>query len=111
MDEEMKFLYKKNTWRLLRRQPRHKVIQCKGVYKLKNYYYMCSSANIKGKDSCKVFHTKGGRELSWNVITYSKAHIHQSYCFMVAHMDLELEKMDVKTTFLHGEFEETIYMI
>lgn len=24
--------------------------------------------------------------------------------------DLELEKMDVKTTFLHGDLEETIYM-
>ena len=29
---------------------------------------------------------------------------------MVAHFDMELEQMDVKTTFFHGKLEKTIYM-
>ena len=29
---------------------------------------------------------------------------------MVAHLDMELEQMDVKTEFLHGDLEEQIYM-
>ena len=29
---------------------------------------------------------------------------------MVAHFDMKLEQMDVKTTFLHGKLDETIYM-
>jgi len=30
---------------------------------------------------------------------------------LVAHYDLELHQMDVKTTFLKGDIEETIYMV
>ena len=30
---------------------------------------------------------------------------------LVAHFDLELHQMDVKTVFLNGDIEETIYMV
>ena len=29
---------------------------------------------------------------------------------MITHFEMELEQMDVKTTFLHGKLNETIYM-
>jgi len=29
---------------------------------------------------------------------------------MVVHLDMEVQPMDVKTTFLHGYLDETIYM-
>jgi len=38
-----------------------------------------------------------------------KHNIH-AWLAMVAWFDLELEQLDVKTTFLHGELEEQIYM-
>ena len=30
---------------------------------------------------------------------------------LVTYFDMELEKMDVKTTFLHGGLEKTVYMV
>ena len=30
---------------------------------------------------------------------------------LVAHFDMELEHMDVKTTFLHGELEKAVYTV
>ena len=30
---------------------------------------------------------------------------------LVAHYDLELHQMDVKTTFLNGDIDETIYIV
>ena len=30
---------------------------------------------------------------------------------LVAHFDMQLEKMDVKTTFLHGDLEKLVYMV
>ena len=34
----------------------------------------------------------------------------RTFFSIVAMHDLELEQLDVKTAFLHGEFEEEIYM-
>jgi len=30
---------------------------------------------------------------------------------LVAHFDLELHQMDIKTTFLNGDIDDTIYMV
>ena len=46
-------------------------------------------------------------EVFSHVVKHSSIHVMLA---MVAMFDLELEQLDVKTTFLHGALEEQIYM-
>ena len=64
----------------------------------------------KVKLAAKRYAQKEGvdyNEIFSPVVKYSSIRM---FLTIVAQFDLELEKMDVKTLFLHGELEEEIYM-
>ena len=44
------------------------------------------------------------------IVSYVVKHVSIQMLSIVAQFDLELEQLDVKTAFLHGELEERIYM-
>ncbi|KAK1619242.1 hypothetical protein QYE76_024759 [Lolium multiflorum] len=85
MQEEMQSLDKNDTWDVVRLPKQKNVVLYKWIFKRK----------------------KG---LSPNELPRFKASSICAFFGIVAMHDLELEKLDVKTAFLHGELEEEIYM-
>ena len=111
MEEEMSSLYKNDTWDLVKLPTDRKAIGCKWVFKVKE----CSSKDgsdirFKARLVEKWFAQRKG--MDYNEI-FSPVVRHTSIRILlaiVAAENMELEQMDVKTTFLHGELEEDIYM-
>ena len=57
---------------------------------------------------------KGYSQVDYDEIFFSSMVRHTSIRIvlsLVAYFDMELEQMDVKTAFLHGELEEIVYMV
>jgi len=85
------------------------VVACKWIYKVKEASSASESVRYKARLVAKGFTQKEGvdYEIFSPVVKYKTIRIMLS---LVAQFNLELEQMDVKTTFLHGELEEVIYM-
>ncbi|PNX68168.1 retrotransposon-related protein, partial [Trifolium pratense] len=97
--EEMQSLHKNMTWEVVPLPVGKTVIGCKWVYK-----------RYKARLVAKGFPQK--EEVDYNEI-FSPVVKHTSIrvlLSLVAHVDLELEQLDVKTAFLHGDLDEEIYM-
>ena len=87
-----------------------KPISCKWVFKTKRD----SSDNIKRYKArlvAKSFTQKKGIDYKEPFSPVSSKDSFRIIITLVAHYDLELHQMDVKTAFLNGNIEETIYMV
>ena len=110
MNEELESLYKNHTWELVKPLKEQKVIGCKWVFKKKEGSPRVEAARYKARLVAKGFNQR--EEIDFNEV-FSLVVKHSSIrvlLAMVALFDLELEQLDVKTAFLHGELEEKIYM-
>ncbi|KAG8472490.1 hypothetical protein CXB51_034176 [Gossypium anomalum] len=110
MQEEMKSLHKNRTWDLMKLPKGKKVVRCKWVFKKKEGTPGVEEPRYKAR-----FVTKGYIQIPGVDFTdvFSPVVKHSSIRALlgiVAMHDLELEQLDVKTAFLHGELEEDIYM-
>ncbi|RVW60487.1 Retrovirus-related Pol polyprotein from transposon TNT 1-94 [Vitis vinifera] len=81
MNEEYKSMQDNKVWELVPLPVGTKPIGCKWIFKTKR------DSNVSTKDSFRIIMA------------------------LVAHYDLELHQMDVKTAFLNGDIDETIYMV
>lgn len=110
MEEDMASLYKNNTWNLVDKPPNQKLVGCKWIFKKKEGSQGREAVRYKARLVAKGFTQREGvdfNEIFSPVIKHTSIRIILS---MVAQLDKELDQMNVKTTFLYGELEETIYM-
>jgi hypothetical protein len=110
MNEEIESLHKNQTWELVKLPRGAKTVGCKWIFKKKEGIPGVEDARFKARLVAKGYSQREGmdfNEVFSPVVRHSSIRV---LLAMVALYDLELEQLDVKTAFLHGELEETIYM-
>ncbi|KAG8500107.1 hypothetical protein CXB51_003710 [Gossypium anomalum] len=110
MNEEMQSLHKNRTWKLVTLPKGKKAIGCKWVYAKKEGFPGKNEIRYKARLVAKGYAQKEGidyNEVFSPIVKHSSIRI---LLALIAQYDLELVQLDVKTTFLHGDFEEEIYM-
>ena len=110
MQEEIESLYKNETWVLVKLLARQRIVGCKWIFKIKKGSPGVEKTRYKARLVAKAYSQVPG--VDFNDI-FSPVVKHSSICVLlalVAMHDLEFEKLDVKSAFLHGELEEDIYM-
>ena len=110
MEEEMSSLYKNDTWELTELPKGKKTIDCKWVYEKKQGSLKDDIVRYKARLVTKGYAQREG--IDDNEV-FSPVVIHSSIRILlapVAQYELELDQLNVKTTFLHDNLEEEIYM-
>ncbi|CAM8914090.1 unnamed protein product [Rhodiola kirilowii] len=110
MKEEMKSLMTNQTWTLVKKPEGKRVVKCKWLLRIKEGMNEGDLPRFKARLVAKGFTQKEGvdyTEIFSPVVKFKTIRIMLS---LVAVYDLELEQMDVKKAFLHGELDEEIYM-
>ncbi|KAH9662167.1 hypothetical protein KPL70_024758 [Citrus sinensis] len=110
MQDEMESLQRNQTWTLIPNPGNKRLISCKWIFKRKEGIPDVEPPKYKARLVARGFTQREGidfNEIFSPVVKHSSIRI---LLAMVALLDLELEQMDVKTAFLHGNLEEQILM-
>ena len=100
----MESLDRNQTWTLVNLPKDSKALGCRWVFRKKD------DEQYKSRLVAKGYALKEGIDYNEIFSPIVKHTSIQLLLAIVAQFDLELEQMDVKTTCLHGELEERIYM-
>ncbi|KAL0427907.1 UNVERIFIED_CONTAM: Retrovirus-related Pol polyprotein from transposon TNT 1-94 [Sesamum latifolium] len=107
MEEEINSLIRNKTWTLVPKLKDTSIVDWKWLFKIKQEN---ESTRYKARLVAKGFTQKEGidfTEIFSSIVKYSTVRI---ILALTAHFNWELKQMDVKTAFLHGDLDETIYM-
>ncbi|CAM8974914.1 unnamed protein product [Rhodiola kirilowii] len=110
MKDEMDSLWKNKTWEIIDRPHKARLVGSKWIFTRKEGIPGVEMPRLKARLVARGFTQKEG--IDFNEI-FSPVVKHRSIRIMlalVAYFDYELEQLDVKTAFLHGNLDETIYM-
>ncbi|KAG8491081.1 hypothetical protein CXB51_014226 [Gossypium anomalum] len=98
------------VWELVPLPKSEKPIGCKWIFKTKRD----ANGNVeryKARLVAKGYTQKEGIDFTETFSPVSSKDSFRIIMVLVAHFDLELHQMDVKTEFLNGDIEETIYIV
>ena len=108
MDEEIESLLRNQTWDLVKLPAEKRALQNNWVYRLKEEDG--GNKRYKARLVVKGFSQKKGIDFDEIISPVVKMTSIRTILSLVVVEDLHLEQLDVKTTFLHGDLEEYIYM-
>lgn len=109
-DEEMDSLEKNETWSLIDRPEGERTIGCKWIYKIKPGIPGGEDKRYKGRVVAKGYSQVEGIDYNEVFSPVVKHVTIRLLLSLVVHQDLELEQLDLKTSFLHGSLDERILM-
>lgn len=109
MQDEMKSLHENNTFELVKLPKGKRALTNKWVYRVKQEEHS-SRPRYKARLVVKGFNQRKGIDFDEIFSPVVKMSSIRVVLGLAASLDLEVEQMDVKTAFLHGELEEEIYM-
>ena len=110
MQEEMESLHKNRTWDLVKLPKGKKAIRCKWVFKKKEGTLGVEEPRYKARLVAKGYSQIPRVDFTDVFSPVVKHSSIRALLGIVAMHDLELEQLDVKTVFLHGDLEEDSYM-
>jgi hypothetical protein len=109
MKDEMNVLAKNATWDLVELPRDRKIVGCKWNYKLRKGVHD-KVERYKARLVAKGYSQKEGIDFHEIFSPVGKIISIRSMLALVSLLDLELEQLDVKASFLHGDLDEDIYM-
>jgi hypothetical protein len=110
MHEEMESLENNGTWDVVHLPSKKKGVKCKWIFKRKECMTPNELAWYKERLDAKGFSQILGidyTDIYPPVVKHSSIH---TFLSVVAMHNYDLEQLDLKTAFLHGDLEEDIYM-
>ncbi|MCO5597517.1 hypothetical protein L7F22_051595 [Adiantum nelumboides] len=110
MQSEYNSIIANETWELTKLPQGKQALPCKWVYK-KKYTNEVREPKYKVRLVAKGFKQKKGVNFDEIFSPVVKMTTLRLILGLVAIEDLELNQMDVKTAFLHGDLEEDVYMV
>ena len=109
MQSKMDSLHKNSTWELVHLPTGKRILPCKWIYKLK-VIGSFSKPRYKARLVAKGFRQQEGVDFEEIFSPVVKMTTLRCILALASQFDMELIQMDVKTTFLHGDLQEEIYM-
>ncbi|KAL6351417.1 hypothetical protein AAG906_035209 [Vitis piasezkii] len=109
MNDEMNSMYMNGVWDLVELPHGCKPVGCKWVFKTKCDFSR-QIERYKARLVVKGYSQREGIDFKETFSPMSTKDSFGVIMAIVAHFDLELHKMDVKTTFLNGDLDEDVYM-